>query len=93
MANEYQDHSTKTGRVTDATFLIQGLPAATAEQFAGSLHQHPAETLDGVIYTAFADAGLPGRSLLQTPPVGQHADSLFIPEACNEVTVVTVPAQ
>lgn len=92
IANEYRDFDSKTGRVSDATFLIRGLPATIAGQFVNSLREKPAETLDGVMYTAFADIKHPGSSLLLTP-ANQPPDSLFIPGTCTGVTVVAMPGQ
>jgi hypothetical protein len=87
VANEYTSPDSQTGRITDATFLVQGLEYSTAQQFARSLQRHPTSTLDGVMYTAFRDGEVPGHSGLQVPIEGQPADSLIPTGVCTGVGV------
>jgi len=97
IANEHykdRDYPKPTGRTATMTFMIQGLPMQTAETLVGSLRQNPAETLDSVMYTTFADLGdrMPGRSLLQVPQPDQPESNLFSPDKCQELTIVPVSA-
>jgi len=84
IANEFANPYHKTGRVSDATFLVRGLPTNAATEFVGALRKWPAGMLDAVAYTAFAGIDPPGTSLLQTPQ-GHEPNSLFVPGVCTGV--------